>query len=131
MVVWLLSLGADPNGDEVMYYGARGSTADILQPLIDAGGDVNRKSRGEPLLHAVHGSSEDNVRVLLGQPSLDCTIKYYFRHALEVTARHCTICRVVVMWQCAFDSNVRVVLFRDAICVVNAGGTRCLAVGRL
>ena len=78
VVVWLLSLGADPNGDSVMHYGAHDSTAAILQLLIDAGGDVNRESGGQPpLFPAVWGdNSEDNVRVLLAQPSLDFTIKY-------------------------------------------------------
>ena len=79
VVVWLLSRGADPNGDQVMYDGAYRSTAGILQLLIDAGGDVNRKSCGErPLFPAARGvNSEDNVRVLLAQPSLDLTLTYY------------------------------------------------------
>ena len=78
MVVWLLSHGADPNGDVVMYNGAWCSTADILELLIDAGGDVNRMSAGEPPLFTVLdlNNCEDKVRVLLAQPSLDCTIKY-------------------------------------------------------
>ena len=77
VVVWLLSHGADPNGDYVMYYGAYGSTAGILQLLIDAGGDVNRSSGGwPPLFPAVAYDSEDTARVLLAQPSLDFTIKY-------------------------------------------------------
>ena len=77
LVVWLLSLGADPNGDMVMWQGACKSTAGILQLLIDVGGDVNRESGGRPpLFPAVEGfNSEDNVRVLLAQPSLDLTIK--------------------------------------------------------
>ena len=52
VVVWLLSHGADPNGVDVMFYGARNSTTAILQLLIDAGGDVNRKSSGDPPLFA-------------------------------------------------------------------------------
>ena len=76
VVVWLLSRGADPNGDIVMATGAFSSTAGTLQLLIDAGGGVNRESDGEPLLfHALRGYySEDNVRVLLAQPSLDFTV---------------------------------------------------------
>ena len=72
-VVWLLSHGADANGDKVMYHGAYYSTAGMLQLLIDAGGDVNRPSGGQPpLFTAVLGfNSEGNVRVLLAQPSLD------------------------------------------------------------
>ena len=76
MVVWLLSHGADVNGDRLMYYGAYYSTAAMLQLLIDAGGDVNRKSVGQPPLFWAVGYSEDKVRVLLAQPSLDLTIKH-------------------------------------------------------
>ena len=66
VIVWLLSLGADPNGDDVMYYGTIRSTAAILQLLIDAGGDVNRSSHGQPpLFWAVGENREDKVRVLL------------------------------------------------------------------
>ena len=76
VVVWLLSHGADPNGDAVMAEGARYSTAAILQLLIDAGGDVNRETDGRPpLFWAMDDIREDNVRVLLAQPSLDFTIK--------------------------------------------------------
>ena len=75
VVVWLLSHGADPNTDEVMFHGAWYSAAAMLQLLIDAGGDVNRESYEElPLFCAVLDNREDKVRVLLAQPSLDCTI---------------------------------------------------------
>ena len=78
VAVWLLSHGAYPNGDSVMFCGTYHSTAAILQLLIDAGGDINRKSNDEPTLFtAVRGfKSEGNVRVLLVQPSLDFTITY-------------------------------------------------------
>ena len=77
VVVWLLSHGADPNGDRVMEYGACSRTAEILQLLIDAGGDVNRDSGGwPPLLWATGSDCEDNVRVLLAQPCLDLDIEY-------------------------------------------------------
>ena len=77
VVVWLLSLGADPNGDTVMYDGTVNSTPDILQLLIDTGGDVNRESGGvQPLFWAVEGISELSVRVLLGEPSLDFTVLF-------------------------------------------------------
>ena len=77
VVVWLLSHGADPNGYEVMYHSAWNGNAAILQLLIDAGGDVNRKSRGErPLFWAIGGrTGPGNLRLLLSQPSLDLTIK--------------------------------------------------------
>ena len=79
VAVWLLSHGADPNGHKVMYYGARYSTAVILQLLIDAGGDVNRESVGQPpLWHAVRGNNRQaNARVLLAQPSLDFAVVCY------------------------------------------------------
>ena len=77
VAVWLLSHGADPNGDHVMSCGARSSTAAMLQLLIDAGGDVNRGSYGQPpLFTAIRRNSADNVRVLLAQPLLDLTIQY-------------------------------------------------------
>ena len=78
VVVWLLSHGADSNGDRVMWSGATYSTSAILQLLIDAGGDVHRESWGQPpLIAAVRGDNgEDNVRVLLAQPSLDFTTKF-------------------------------------------------------
>ena len=47
MVVWLLTHGADPNGDRVMWNGAFYRTAATLQLLIDAGGDVNGEGREE------------------------------------------------------------------------------------
>ena len=78
VVVWLLSHGADPNGNRLIFNGAFNSTAAIFQLLIDAGGDVNRKSFSEPpLFPALRGyNSKDTVRVLLAQPSLRLTIKY-------------------------------------------------------
>ena len=78
VAVCLLSHGADPNGDKVMDYGAYNSTAATLQLLIDAGGDVNRESNLEhPLFAAADGDhSEDNVRMMLAQPSLDLTVTY-------------------------------------------------------
>ena len=75
VVAWLLSHGADPNGDTVMTTGARHSTAAILQLLIDVGGDVNRGVSGRPLLFpAIDGGREDNVEVLLAQPCTDLTV---------------------------------------------------------
>ena len=71
VVVWLLSLGADPNENEVMAYGALGSTAAILSLLIDAGGDVNRDSNGKPsLFWAVDAGSEVKVGCCWLSPAL-------------------------------------------------------------
>ena len=77
VVVWLLSHGADPNGEGVMWNCTCNSTAAILQLLIDAGGDVNRESLGKPPLFTafIGTASEDKVPVLLAQPSLDFTIE--------------------------------------------------------
>ena len=79
VVVWLLSLGADPNGDNVMSCGTAISTAGILQLLIDAGGDINLDGGGVlPLFWAVEGNNfQDKVRVLLAQPSLCFTVECY------------------------------------------------------
>ena len=91
VVVWLLSHGADPNGDKVLYHALQYSTVAILQLLIDAGGDVNREVGGWqqlPLFLAVESfRSEDYVRVLLAQPSLDFTIKSYDGDTPEQYAR--------------------------------------------
>ena len=78
VVVILLSHGADPNGSGVMGHGAYDSTTEILQLLVDAGGDVNRKSGWRPPIFGAidtpAGDVAGKVRVLLSQPSLDLTI---------------------------------------------------------
>ena len=77
VVVWLLSQGADPNGHKVMACAAYISTTDILQLLVDAGGDVNMRSDVQPpVFHAMRYGKLDNVRVLLAQPSFDFTTTY-------------------------------------------------------
>ena len=75
VVVWLLSHGADPNGEWVLLNGAGYSTTAILQLLIDAGGDVNDKCCGAPtpLFRTLDDEDEANMRLLLAQPSLDFT----------------------------------------------------------
>ena len=88
VVVWLLSVGADPNGDLVMWYGTRNGVPAILQLLIDAGGDVNRKCGGSrPLERAVQRDIGDTlVPLLLAEPSLDCARAFGVR-PLEVAVR--------------------------------------------
>ena len=81
VVVWLLSLGADPNGDAVVVHGIWCTNIRILQLLIDAGADINRKSGGlPPLISAVsqcnREGNEDQLRLLLAQPSVDFTVTH-------------------------------------------------------
>ena len=83
-VTWLLSRGADPNGDAVMCYAAYGRPSHVLQLLIDAGGDVNRESRAAPpLFWATHSPGDDEVRLLLAQPCLDVAMTSYRRTAQQ------------------------------------------------
>ena len=86
-IIWLLSLGADPNGDDVMRGGAvAGCGSGTLQLLIDAGGDVNRRSGGElPLFSAVSNLQQDNVWCLLVQPSLDLAVVSTARMQAELS----------------------------------------------
>ena len=89
-VVLLLSHGADPNGEKVMYYGAWSSTSAIFQLLIDSGGDVNRDSNHlPPLFGAVscyshrRGDVLDRMRVLLAEPRLDVAATRRFASKLN------------------------------------------------
>ena len=90
IVVWLLcGHGADPNGTDVMYFGAKWGTAVILQVLIDAGGDVNQACYGEPLLFvSISNTCYDSVHVLLGQPLLDCATTDSRSRTPEMYARY-------------------------------------------
>ena len=92
--MWLLSRGADPNGDTVMYTAAHAGSPEILQLLIDAGGDVNQDSNGWPVLFAaMAGTAYDharcvlNVQVLLDQPVLDLDIALHGTQSAEQYAR--------------------------------------------
>ena len=71
MVVLLLSHGADPSGDSVMYCGVLGSSDAILQLLIDAGGDVN----GHDLILTAMAVPR-RLQLLLDQPLLNLNVKY-------------------------------------------------------
>ena len=72
VVVWLLSQGAHSGEKSVMFHAAVCSAPDILQLVIDAGGDVSGASGGMPPLY--FATREDNVRLLLAQPSLDLSV---------------------------------------------------------
>ena len=127
VVVWLLSHGADPNNDKVMYNSAYNSTAAVLQLLIDAGGDVNRESWGEPpLFPAVRGdNSEVSVRVLVSQPSLDLTITYGGRTPVEYARGRCSPFMADMIAQEVSGKGLPVLLLL-ARCVVGADGVwRC------
>ena len=76
LVVHLLSLGANVNGDSVMWISVQRATPDILEVMVAAGGDVNggRGLRSEsPLFGALIGTGdvEGRVRFLLAQPDLN------------------------------------------------------------
>ena len=77
VVAWLLANGASANAGNVMYYGACYCASAILQLLVDAGGDVNKRSDGRPPLYwALSLNRECSLSVLLSQPSLDVTAAF-------------------------------------------------------
>ena len=81
VIVWLLSLGADPNADRVMYFAASYGTPECLQLMIDAGGDPSDSNTwGPPLYWAVENGvyKEEKLQVLLAQPALDLTVTYFY-----------------------------------------------------
>ena len=82
IVVFLLAHGVDPNscrdddrsGLTFVGLAAGISSPEVLQLLIDAGGDVNKGlERSNPLCGTLCSkyADEGNVRVLLAEPSLD------------------------------------------------------------
>ena len=71
----LLSHGADPNGEGVMTAGNSHGTPDVLQLLIDAGGDVNVPERP--------GSGAGILRVLLAEPAYDLTCSRHTTKPIE------------------------------------------------
>jgi hypothetical protein len=100
LCVALLAVGADPNvksntGATSVWVGAS-RTADILQLLIDAGGDVNVHSdrSGTPLIsHAISSSYDDEAAVLgviFSCPDLKFDSKYKGKTAEQwATERGC------------------------------------------
>ena len=72
VVAWLLSCGADPNGDCVLFQCVYYGTTALLQLLIDVGSDVNRSSNGQaPVFWSIFKGSEPGLALLLAQPDLD------------------------------------------------------------
>ena len=54
VVAYLISRGGNANANDVMYYGVQYGDYEILQLLINGGGDINRTSGGElPLFTAI------------------------------------------------------------------------------
>ena len=89
IAVLLLSRGADPNGDSVMSAATCWGTPAMLQLLIDAGGDVNRKSHGRPpLFWAIHENNLATLSVLLVQPSLDLSCTFENKSAEQYAQRY-------------------------------------------
>ena len=87
----MLSRGADPNGFDVMYVGTYYSSPEILQLLIDAGGDVN-KGVGEllepPLMSVANGGGRvaEKVRSFC-QCSWCGTDDWFNRSSLRLTGK--------------------------------------------
>jgi ankyrin repeat protein len=83
LVVALLAAGADANvkdGASCVWKGAFDSTADILQLLINGGGNVTEQDSGQTPLIAVvlwnKGDAAARLQVLLRCPELDLDTKY-------------------------------------------------------
>ena len=71
IVLWLLSHGANTNGVLEMENVLAVVSSDIMQVLIDVGGDVNQHGVWPPLLKAIVLSLEAHAWVLLAQRYLD------------------------------------------------------------
>ena len=78
IVVLPLSHGADPNADGLLVGAAWNASPDILQVLIDAGGDVNgvTSSCRRLLVWAIASGREESVGVLLAHPATQLTCTY-------------------------------------------------------
>ena len=77
VVVLLLQHGADANGDNVMSAAVCLSTPEILQLLIDVGGDVNQRCVDQPVLFwAVDNYQPPLMAVLLAEPTLNLAVTY-------------------------------------------------------
>ncbi len=108
LVVTLLATGADANvkvngGGTPVYWGASVSTADILQLLIDGGGNVNEMNicGQTPLINLVKFNSGDKaarLQVLLACPELALDAKDYGKTAEEwaVHKRHPELAMAIV-----------------------------------
>ena len=88
-VVWLLSHGAHTNGVLITTDVIAVVSSDVLQVLIDVGGDVNQHGGVlPPLFMAVLCDVEANAWVLLAQPSLDLDIANGDRTAEQFARFH-------------------------------------------
>ena len=88
LVLHLLHLGADPDGTNVMQCASDANDApEILQLLVDAGGDVSRWSGGErPIFTALGSATPEQagaLAVLLAQPTLQIDLKSRYNQSLE------------------------------------------------
>ena len=89
IVLWLLSHGANTNGVLEMENVLAVVSSDIMQVLIDVGGDVNQHGGVlPPLFMAVLCDVEANAWVLLAQPSLDLDIANGDRTAEQFARFH-------------------------------------------
>ena len=93
VVLHLLSVGADPNGRDVMSAGVLSGTPEILQLLIDAGGHLNT-SNGLVLAPPVFscniagGDAEGKLRVLLAEPGLGLAASFGGHDPVENALYH-------------------------------------------
>jgi ankyrin repeat protein len=101
VVVALLAAGADPNvkdpdGRTSVREGAKWSTADILQLLIDSGGNVNEPPNNgcTPLIALVRlgdGDAATRLEVLLACIELDLDVEYEGKTAEEWAVHMCHV----------------------------------------
>ena len=90
VVVRLLSLGADPNTGDVMHHAALYSAHDVLQALVDAGGDVNQDTgEGRPVIFQVLLGDDVMacLRLLLAEPALDLAAVDFDGNTADQAAR--------------------------------------------
>ena len=90
-VVWLLSRGAAVGADRIMFAAVQYRSRQILELVVDAGGDVNAETFGWlPLVLAVRTTSTtgEMVAALLAQPCLDVHVTYLGRSVEALAVEH-------------------------------------------